>query len=197
MMNGQGAPVMDHFRGLEDPRIERSKRHRLLDIVAIAICAVICGAGSWVCAEMSGKSKGEWLRSFLDLPGSIPSHDTFGGVFSRLDPERFQQCFVEWTQAAPLPGGVVAIDGRTVRRSRGKAVGKQAIPLVSARASPELAGGQHDDPGAGQDGGEIQRNHGHTPVAGNAGPERLHRDHRRHGLPEGNCSEDRVTGAWT
>ena len=57
MMNGQGAPVMDYFQDLEDPRIERSKRHRLLDIVAIAVCAVICGAGSWVCVEMFGKSR--------------------------------------------------------------------------------------------------------------------------------------------
>ena len=136
-MKGQGAPVMDHFRDLEDPRIERSKRHQLLDIVAIAICAVICGTDSWVYVELLGKSKEEWFRTFLDLPNGIPSHDTFGDVFSRLDPEQFQSCFVEWTQAvaALLPGEVVAIDGKTVRRPHDRGAGRQAIHLVSAWAS--------------------------------------------------------------
>ncbi len=132
---------MDHFQDLEDPRIERSKRHGLLDILTIAICAVICGADSWVHVEMFGKSKEEWFRSFLDLPNGIPSHDTLrqaqGEVFSRLDPDRFQECFMEWSRAVAglLPGEVVAIDGKTVRRSHDKMAGKQAIHLVSAWAS--------------------------------------------------------------
>ena len=129
--------MMDHFQDLEDPRIDRSKRHGLLDILTIAICAVICGADSWVYVEMFGKSKEEWFRSFLDLPNGIPSHDTFGDVFSRLDPDRFQECFMEWSQAVAdlLPGEVVAIDGKTVRRSHDKRAGKQAIHLVSAWAA--------------------------------------------------------------
>ena len=145
MVNGRGASIMDHFQGLDDPRIERSKRHHLLDIVAIAICAAICGTDSWVYVEMFGKGKEEWFRTFLDLPNGIPSHDTFGEVFSRLDPEQFQQCFMEWTQAVAdlLPGEVVAIDGkpvlseaeRTVRRSHDKRAGRGAIHLVSAWAS--------------------------------------------------------------
>ena len=99
MRKGKGASIMDYFETLEDPRIDRCKRHQLLDIIAIAICAVICGADSWVYIELFGKSKLEWFRTFLELPHGIPSHDTFGDVFSRLDPEQFQQCFMAWTQA--------------------------------------------------------------------------------------------------
>ena len=128
---------MEYFGALEDPRIDRCKQHQLLDIVAIAICAVICGADSWVYVEMFGRSKEEWFRTFLDLPNGIPSHDTFGDVFSRLDPDRFQECFMEWSQAVAdlLPGEVVAIDGKTVRRSHDNRAGKQPIHLVSAWAS--------------------------------------------------------------
>ena len=153
MVKWQGASVMDYFRELEDPRIDRSKRHQLLDIITIAICAVICGADSWVYVEMFGESKEKWFRPFLDLPNGIPSHDTFGDVFSRLDPDGFRECFMEWSQglAELLPGEVVAIDGKTVRRSHDKRAGRQAIRLVSAWASPELAEGQHLDLGAGED----------------------------------------------
>ena len=137
MENGKGGWIMECFGGLEDPRIDRCKRHRLPDIITIAICAVICGADSWVHVEMFGKSKEEWFRTFLDLPHGIPSHDTFGDVFSRLDPDRFQECFMDWSRAVAglLPGEVVAIDGKTVRRSHDKRAGKEAIPLVSAWAS--------------------------------------------------------------
>ena len=128
---------MDYFENLEDPRVERSKRHSLLDIITIAICAVICGADSWVYVEMFGKSKEEWFRTFLDLPNGIPSHDTFGEVFSRLDPLRFQESFMEWSQGVAhlLPGEVVAIDGKTARRSHDTRAGKGALHLVSAWAS--------------------------------------------------------------
>ena len=137
MVRQGGASILDCFATLEDPRIERTKRHKLLDIVAIAICATICGAGSWVHVEMFGRSKEEWFRTFLELPGGIPSHDTFGQVFSRLDPEQFQSCFMGWTQevAQLAQGEVVAIDGKTVRRSHDRNSGKQAIHLVSAWAS--------------------------------------------------------------
>ena len=134
MTKGQGAPVMDYLGDLEDPRIEHGKRHQLLDIVAIAICAVICGADSWVYVEMFGRSKEEWVPL---LPGppqrhSLPRHPRlrggrlFGDVFSRLDPQQFQGCFVDWTQAvaALLPGEVVAIDGKTVRRSHDRRAGR-------------------------------------------------------------------------
>ena len=130
----KGATIIDCFAGLEDPRIERSKRHKLLDIIAIAICATICGADSWVHVELFGRSKEEWFSSFLELPNGIPSHDTFGAVFSRLDPGQFQSCFMEWTKpiAQLAEGEVGAIDGKTVRRSHDRNSGKQAIHLVSA-----------------------------------------------------------------
>ena len=104
-----------------------------MDIIAIAIC----GADSWVYIELFGKSKLEWFQTFLELPHGIPSHDTFGDVFSRLDPEQFQQCCMAWTQAVSdlVPREVVSIDGKTVRRSHDRNAGKRAIHLVSAWAS--------------------------------------------------------------
>ncbi len=121
-----GAPISEHFGTLEDPRIDRTKRHQLLDIVTIAICGTICGADSWVDIELFGQCKEEWFRTFLDLPNGIPSHDTFGDVFARLDPEQFQHCFIQWVQAVAqlTQGEVVAIDGKTVRRSNDRTSGK-------------------------------------------------------------------------
>src|SRR5512135_961987 len=78
-----------YFAAVEDPRIERTKRHKLLDIIIIAICGTICGAEGWVDIEEFGKAKEEWLKTILELPNGIPSHDTFGRVFARLDPVRF------------------------------------------------------------------------------------------------------------
>ena len=140
MKKSQCGFIVDHFEALDDPRIEHCKRHQLLDIIAIAICAVICGAESWVHVELFGKSKEEWFRTFLELPHGIPSHDTFGEVFSRLDPEQFQRCFMDWAQAVAdlLPGEIVAIDGKTVRRSHDRNAGKRAIHLVSAWASANM-----------------------------------------------------------
>lgn len=108
-----------HFATLPDPRIERTKRHQLLDIITIAVCAVLSGADSWVDVELYGQAKHEWLATFLDLPHGIPSHDTFGRVFARLDPAAFEGCFLSWV-AAVLPrtaGEVIAVDSKVVRRS--------------------------------------------------------------------------------
>ena len=108
------ATILDHFADLDDPRVERTRRHKLVDIIAIAIaiaiCATICGADSWVHIELFGRSKLAWFQTFLELPHGIPSHDTFGDVFARLDPVQLQNSFVSWTQAIAelLPGEVVA-----------------------------------------------------------------------------------------
>jgi predicted transposase YbfD/YdcC len=109
----------------------------LLDMIVIAICAVICGADGWVEVELFGQSKEKWLRTFLLLPHGIPSHDTFGRVFQRLDPQQFQQRFRAWIAAVEqvTEGQVVAVDGKRLRRSYDSAAGKAAIQMVSAWAT--------------------------------------------------------------
>src|SRR2546428_11724615 len=115
----------------------RTKRHQLVAIITIALCAVICGADTWVDVEEFGHAKRAWLETFLDLPNGIPSHDTFGRVFARLDPEQFQASFLSWVQAinTVLPSQQIAIDGKTARRSHERAEGKAAIQMGSAWAS--------------------------------------------------------------
>ena len=129
--------IGEHFCELEDPRMDRSKLHQLQDIIVIAICAVICGADGWVGIEEFGKAKIEWLSSFLELPNGIPSHDTFGRVFKRLDAEQFQRSFLKWIRAVfqVTEGQVIAVDGKRLRRSHDRRLGKQAIHMVSAWAS--------------------------------------------------------------
>ena len=128
---------MDHFAGLEDPRIDRQKQHHLMDILVIALCAILCGANDWVAVETFGKAKQEWFPRFLELPHGIPSHDTFGRVFAGLSPEQLQEGFVRWIQAVAevRDGQVVAIDGKTVRRSYDRRSAKAAIHMVSAWAT--------------------------------------------------------------
>lgn len=125
------------FENLADPRVEGRCDHKLMDMIVIAICGVICGADSWTGIETFGKAKQDWLRQFLELKNGIPSHDTFGYVFSRVDGEAFQTGFARWVEAVfhVTKGQVIAIDGKTVRRSHNKLIGKDAIHLVSAWAS--------------------------------------------------------------
>ena len=126
-----------HFAGLTDPRVERTRVHRLGELVTIALCAVLCGADDWVAVETFGRAKEAWLRTFLTLPGGIPSHDTFGRVFARLDPAEFQRCFLAWVRAVlgAAAGQVVAVDGKTLRRSADRLRGRDALHLISAWAT--------------------------------------------------------------
>jgi predicted transposase YbfD/YdcC len=126
----------EHFSKVSDPRIERTKRHKLIDIICLAICAVICGADNWVDVENFGHQKLAWLQSFLELPNEIPSHDTFGRVFALMNPEEFQKSFLEWVQTVSrlTQGQVIAIDGKQLRGSHDQSSGKRAIYMVSAWA---------------------------------------------------------------
>jgi len=126
-----------HFAQVPDPRLDRTKEHQLLDILTIAICAILCGANDWVGIATFGEARLAWFRTFLDLPNGIPSHDTFGRVFARLDPEVFAQAFLSWTQALreTVLAEVIAIDGKMLRRSQDKGLGKGAIDMVSAWAT--------------------------------------------------------------
>ena len=124
------------FAAVEDPRIEQTKLHRLVDILMIAGCGMICGADGWVEIEEFGKAKQAWFHSWLVLPNGIPSHDTFGRVFARIDPTQFETCFLNWVQSVSEEiKGVIAVDGKTLRRSHNRAEGKKALHLVSAWAS--------------------------------------------------------------
>ena len=137
--------IEEHFSRVQDPRIERSKEHKLIDIISIAIYAVICGAEGWVDIENFGKSKITWLKTFLELPNGIPSHDTFGRVFSLIDPEEFQESFQSWVQSIHefTDGQVIAVDGKQLQGSKDSFLGKRAIYMVSAWAEAnELVLGQ-------------------------------------------------------
>ena len=129
--------IVEHFDTLEDPRIERTKLHLLIDIVTITLCAVICGADGPSDIEQYGHEKHEWLKTFLVLPNGIPSHDTIGRVLARIDPKHFQSCFLRWMQhVCQLSSGeVVPIDGKTLRHSYDTELDQSAIHMVSAWAA--------------------------------------------------------------
>ncbi|MCP4459416.1 MAG: ISAs1 family transposase, partial [Cytophagales bacterium] len=115
------------------PRLNRKKEHLLIDIVIITICAVICGADDWVAISQFGVARESWFKTFLKLPNGIASHDTFGRVFSLISPEKFQTCFRNWVQSMVrvFDNEIIAIDGKTLRRSHDHGVGKSAIHMVS------------------------------------------------------------------
>lgn len=142
-MAASALAIKKHFSKLKDPRINRRRRHLLMDIIVIAICGVICGCDDWQQIEVFGKNRKDWLKQFLKLPNGIPSHDTFERVFDRLDPAAFGRCFRDWMNALceELSLKHIAIDGKTLRSSgRGKL---KALHLVSAWATAnQLSMGQ-------------------------------------------------------
>lgn len=126
--------ILAYFAELEDPRIEKNRKHPLINVIAIAILGVICGADNWVDIEGYGRAKQDWLGQFLDLRNGIPSHDTFGRVFRWLNAEQFQTQFIAWTQSLCeiTQGKLVAIDGKKLRRSQDGTHGRDGIWRVSA-----------------------------------------------------------------
>jgi predicted transposase YbfD/YdcC len=137
MADPVNASIVEHFQTLEDPRIERTKKHLLLDILVIAVCTLLTGGEGFQDMELFGKSKRAWLQTFLALPHGMPSHDTFGRVFARLNPQRFQECFLSWTQAVAqlTQGALVSLDGKTVRASFDRATASSPLHMLSAWCS--------------------------------------------------------------
>lgn len=134
MSQSPAAAALAPFGDLEDPRINRTKRHKLLDILFIALCAVVSGANDCVAMEKFGKTKRAWLEKYLPLPQGTPSHDTFSRVFAAVDGRQFVECFLKWTEGLQVSthGKVVAIDGKTARASLDRAKGQNPLHVVSA-----------------------------------------------------------------
>ena len=134
MAKGNSSNIIDHFKGIEDPRIERNKKHLVWDIISLTICAVVCGCETWEEIELYGKEKEDWLQTILELPNGIPSHDTIRRLFIRLNPEQLQECFLSWVESVrrSSEGEIVAIDGKTARRTHDRLNEKGPLHMVSA-----------------------------------------------------------------
>lgn len=136
MPNSFDSPFFKHLDCIEDPR-HHNTRHLLHDMFLIAICAIISGADSWTQVAEYGRSKHSWFKDFLELPNGIPSHDTFGRLFAKIDPKGFHEFFARWVRelSESLKGKTVAIDGKTLRGSHDRKNGRPAIHMVSAWVS--------------------------------------------------------------
>lgn len=132
---------LHYFEDLEDPRLNNhpNLRHNLVDILVITILATICGADTWIEINEFGIAKYEWLKTFLELPNGIPSHDTFSRVFSLIDPQKFEACFYSWIKSLAIDphNEIIAIDGKTLRGSGNRRQGQRPLHLVSAWATTQ------------------------------------------------------------
>jgi predicted transposase YbfD/YdcC len=139
MADPVNASIVEHFRALEDPRLERTKKHNLLDILVIAVCTLLTGGEGFRDMELFGQSQRSWLQTFLALPHGIPSHDTFGRVFARLNPQRFRECFLSWTRAMAqlTQGTLISLDGKTVKASFDRATASSPLHMLSAWCSEQ------------------------------------------------------------
>jgi len=131
------AAFQEHFKNLNDPRVERTRKHPLINIVFIAVCGVLSGANSFAAIEEFGLDRRTWFARFLDLTNGVPSDDTFARVLARLDPGAFERCLLSWIRAVQevTENRLIAIDGKTLRGSYDRRDGKAAIHMVSAWAS--------------------------------------------------------------
>lgn len=129
--------LIEAFSSIEDPRVERHKRHKLIDIIVLTICAVVSGSDGWESIEEFGKNKLDWLQQWIELENGIPSHDCIARVISRLQPTEMSQCFTEWVNSVVelTEGEIVAIDGKTARHSYNHQAKLGAIHMVSAWAN--------------------------------------------------------------
>jgi predicted transposase YbfD/YdcC len=136
-MDKTAGDFVSHFSIIRDPRIERTKLHKLESILFIAVCSVLCGIESWEGMEEFGEARQEWLAKYVDLSNGIPSHDTFGRLFAQLAPQEFEKGFLSWVSGVykKTEGEVIAIDGKTLRGSRHGSIGQSPLHLVSAWAS--------------------------------------------------------------
>ena len=137
--------IAEHFDDIEDIRIERGKKHKLIDIITISICAVVCGADGWIDIEMYGIARKKWLGKFLELPNGIPSHDTFARVFAQINPDEFNKSFLSWIKGISkiTAGEIIAFDGKQSRNSGDEKNDRGVINTVSAwAASNRLVLGQ-------------------------------------------------------
>src|ERR1700692_3837817 len=136
MITAKSARLPDHFADLTDPR-KRDVIYTLINVVVISICAVICGADDFVAIAEFGRKKRKWLATFLDLSTGIPSHDRFNAILAAIKPAEFEKCLLSWIMALHeiTEGQIVAIDGKTLRRSFDAASSKAAIHMVSAWAT--------------------------------------------------------------
>jgi predicted transposase YbfD/YdcC len=129
--------ILEHFSDIKDIRIERGKKHKLIDIITISICAVVCGADGWEDIELYGITRKKWLGEFLELPNGIPSHDTFARVFAQINPEEFNKSFLNWVKGIckRTAGEIIAFDGKQSRNSGDNKNGRGVINTVSAWAT--------------------------------------------------------------